>query len=123
MARINAIRRENPALQTNEGLRFHDTGNDMLIAYSKVTEDWSNALLMVVNLDPAHVQSAMVEVPLDLFGLERDHPYEVDDLLTGARYVWNGPRNYVELHPDQIPAHILRIARNVRSEQDYDYYV
>jgi starch synthase (maltosyl-transferring) len=123
MARINAIRRENPALQTNDGLSFHDTGNDVLIAYSKVTPDLSNAILMVVNLDPVHVQSGMIEVPLDSFGLDPGHPYEVDDLLTGSRYVWNGPRNYVELNPHELPAHILRIARNVRREQDYDYYL
>jgi starch synthase (maltosyl-transferring) len=123
MATINRIRRENPALQTNDGLTFHGTGNDLLIAYSKVTPDQSNALLIVVNLDPVHVQSGMVDLPLDALGLDPGHPYEVDDLLTGSRYVWNGPRNYVELNPDVLPAHILRIARNVRREHDYDYYV
>jgi starch synthase (maltosyl-transferring) len=123
MASINRIRRENPALQTNDGLTFHGTGNDLLIAYSKVTPDQSNALLVVVNLDPAHVQSGMVDLPLDALGLDPGHPFEVDDLLTGSRYVWNGPRNYVELDPQVLPAHILRIARNVRREQDYDYYV
>jgi starch synthase (maltosyl-transferring) len=123
MGRINAIRRENPALQSNEGLRFHDTGNDWLLAYSKVTADLSNAMLMVVNLDPTHVQSGMVTLPLEELGVASQYQYEVDDLLTGARYVWTGPRNYVELNPGGLPAHILRVARNVRREQDYDYYV
>lgn len=122
ITRVNAARRDNAALQTNEGLRFHDTGNEQLIAYSKTTEDLSNALLMVVNLDPVHVQSGMVELPLEDLGIDRNIPFEVDDLLTGARYVWTGPRNYVELNPHTLPAHILRLARNVRREQDFPYY-
>jgi starch synthase (maltosyl-transferring) len=122
ITRVNAARRDNAALQTNEGLRFHDTGNEQLIAYSKCTEDLSNALLMVVNLDPVHVQSGMVELPLEDLGIDRNIPFEVDDLLTGARYVWTGPRNYVELNPHTLPAHILRLARNVRREQDFPYY-
>jgi starch synthase (maltosyl-transferring) len=123
MASINRIRRNNTALHSNEGLRFHDTGNDLLIAYSKTTEDLSNAVLVVVNLDPVHTQSGMVDLPLDTLGIDPQFPYEVDDLLTGSRYVWNGPRNYVELNPHALPAHIMRITRNVRREQDYDYYV
>jgi starch synthase (maltosyl-transferring) len=75
-----------------------------------------------VNLDPVHVQSGMVELPLEDLGIDRNIPFEVDDLLTGARYVWTGPRNYVELNPHTLPAHILRLARNVRREQDFPYY-
>ena len=45
------------------------------------------------------------------------------DLLTGARYLWQGAQNYVELNPAFIPAHILRVRRHVRTEQDFDYYL
>ena len=37
IAVVNRIRRENPALQSNERLRFHRLDNEQLIAYSKVT--------------------------------------------------------------------------------------
>ena len=30
-------------------------------------------------------------------------------MLTDARYAWRGARNYVELRPDELPAHVLRI--------------
>jgi hypothetical protein len=30
------------------------------------------------------------------------------DLLTGKQFTWQGPRNYIELRPDEMPAHILR---------------
>ena len=56
-ARINRIRRENKALQRDLSLRFHDIGNEQIIAYSKQTEDLVNVIVVVVNLDPHHVQS------------------------------------------------------------------
>jgi starch synthase (maltosyl-transferring) len=35
----------------------------------------------------------------------------VTDLLTGARYGWRGPTNYVRLDPNTLPAHVLRVER------------
>ena len=56
-------------------------------------------MLMVVNLDPHRVQSGWVEVNLDALGIEPGAEYEVHDLLSDARYLWHGTRNYVELNP------------------------
>ena len=109
IAVVNRIRRENPALQSNERLRFHRVDNDQLIAYSKVSEDSSNRILVIVNLDPRNTQSGFVEVPMEQFGLAPDASFEVEDLLTGARYAWRGSRNYVALNPGNMPAHILRV--------------
>ncbi|HET7418772.1 MAG TPA: alpha-1,4-glucan--maltose-1-phosphate maltosyltransferase, partial [Candidatus Dormibacteraeota bacterium] len=71
---VNRIRRENPALQTDRGLRFHLTENDQLLAYSKSTPDHANVILTVVNVDPHHVQRGMVSLPLDDLGIEPDRP-------------------------------------------------
>jgi starch synthase (maltosyl-transferring) len=109
IADINRIRRENPALQSNGRLRFHPVDNERLIAYSKMTQDASNRILVVVNLDPRGTQSGFVEVPMEEFGLAPDASFEVEDLLTGARYAWRGSRNYVALSPEKMPAHILRV--------------
>ena len=106
---VNRIRRENPALQRNERLRFQRLDNDQMIAYSKVTEHPPNRILVVVNLDPRNIQSGFVEVPMQEFGLAPDAEFEVEDLLTGASYRWRGSRNYVELNPEKLPAHILRV--------------
>ena len=51
-----------------------------------------------------------MHVPLDVLGIEEHEPYEVEDLLTGARYTWRGARNYVRLDPAHEPAHVLRLA-------------
>jgi starch synthase (maltosyl-transferring) len=123
IARLNAIRRENPALQANERLAFHRIDNEQLLAYSKANEDLSDVILVVVNLDPHHVHSGWLELPLDLLGLPAREPYQAHDLLGGGRYLWHGARNFVELDPRSAPAQIFRIRRRVRTERDFDYFL
>jgi len=123
IARVNRIRRDNPALQGDRDLRFHAVDNDKLICYSKTAEDLSDIVLVVVNLDPHHRQSGWVELPLDMLGVKDEQPYQMHDLLTGSRFIWNGTRNYVELDPQTSPAHIFRLRRRVRTEHDFDYYM
>lgn len=120
---VNRIRRENPALQSDRGLRFHPTENDQLLAYTKSTSDLADVVLTVVNLDPRHTQSGMVTLPLDALGLDGDRSYQAHELLSGARYLWNGPRNFVEINPHAIPAQIFRFRRRVRSEHDFEYFL
>ncbi|MEO8287169.1 MAG: alpha-1,4-glucan--maltose-1-phosphate maltosyltransferase [Chloroflexota bacterium] len=122
VSRLNSIRRENMALHSNESVRFYQTGNDAIIAYSKTTEDLSNVILTVVNLDPDHMQSGVLELPLEELGIDPVQPYQVHDLLTDNRYIWSGSHNYVELNPNPLPAHVFRVRKRVRSEQDFDYY-
>jgi starch synthase (maltosyl-transferring) len=108
IARVNAIRKENRALQSNERLRFHLIENDQLICYSKRTANYDNLIVTIVNLDPHWPQSGFVELPLNELGIDIRHPYRMVDLLTEQRYTWQGPRNYIELRPSEMPAHILR---------------
>jgi starch synthase (maltosyl-transferring) len=121
--RVNRIRRENPALRGNGGLRFHAVDNDQLIAYSKATSDHQNMIVTVVNLDPRHLQRGWLELPLGEFDLPKQGSYQMHDLLTGARHLWHGARNFVELDPKFAPAHIFRLRQRVRTEQDFDYYL
>jgi starch synthase (maltosyl-transferring) len=123
IARVNQIRHANPALESNERLRFHPIDNTQLIAYSKTTEDLANIILVVVNLDPHHTQSGWLDLPPDYFGLDPHQAFQVHDLITDSRYLWQGARNYLELDPHSMPVHILRIRRRVRSERDFDYFM
>lgn len=123
IARVNQIRRENLAFKSNDGLRFHQTENEQLLAYSKSNADGSNQLLIVVNLDTRYTQAGFVNLALDQLNLDPTQAYQVHDLLSDARYLWQGSRNYVELNPQVMPAHIFAIRRKVRTEQDFDYYL
>ena len=120
---VNRIRRENPALQSNERLHFHATDHEQLICYSKSTADGSNVILVVVNLSPHHSHSGWVHLDLGSLWLDKDHPFQVQDLLTNTMYRWDGSRNYVELNPHSVPAHIFLVRRWLRREQDFDYYI
>jgi starch synthase (maltosyl-transferring) len=45
------------------------------------------------------------------------------ELLTGARYLWHGARNFVQLDPTSVPAQIFRVRHRLRREQDFDYFL
>jgi starch synthase (maltosyl-transferring) len=122
ITRINRIRRENAALQNDSSLVFHETDNPNLVCYSKSSEDGSNILIMVVNLDWAHTQAGDVILNLPALGLAPTRPFEMEDLLSGSRFLWQGGGR-VELTPMSLPGHILRVRRWVRTERDFDYYL
>jgi len=107
---LNTIRRENPAMQRNESLHFHPNGNAEMLVYSKSTPDFENTILVAVNLDPRNEQITMTNLDMEKLGLEPDAAFEVEDLLTGARYAWRGSSNYVALRPE-VTAHVLRVVR------------
>jgi starch synthase (maltosyl-transferring) len=123
IARINKIRRDNPALQSDRSLRFCTVDNDRLIAYIKSDAASKNIILTVVNLDPYNSQSGWVDLDLGALGIAGDRPYQMHDLLSDQRYQWQGGRNYVLLNPQNMPAHVFRVRHLLRSEQDFDYFL
>jgi starch synthase (maltosyl-transferring) len=120
---LNRIRRENVALQSDWNLQFHRVDNESIICYSKSTEDRSNTIVVIVNLDPHHTQAGWVELALPGRDFETDRPYQVHDLISDARYLWHGARNFVQLDPNASPVHIFRVRRKVRTEHDFDYFL
>jgi len=108
IARVNRARHKYVALQSDHTLHFHPTSSEQLICYSKSGSD-GTAILCVVNLDPINPRSGHVQLDLDVLGLSAAKPFEVHDLITGARYMWHGPSNYVELNPYVVPAHVFRV--------------
>jgi starch synthase (maltosyl-transferring) len=122
VARVNEIRRRNPALQHNATLRFHAVDNERIIAYSKTAtrpfdergggqpgDAAPNVVLVVANLDFVHVQTGWTQLDLSQLGLESDVPFEMHDLVTDARYRWQGPRNFVQLDPGAVPFHVFSV--------------
>jgi starch synthase (maltosyl-transferring) len=112
IAQVNGIRREHAALQSDWSLRFHPTDNDSLLCYSKRVEGGNadgDCVLVVANLDTANAQSGWVDLDLADLGLEPTVKFTVRDLLSGASYQWQGPRNYVLLDPAEAPAHVFHL--------------
>jgi len=121
--RINQIRRDNPALQHTSKIAFYPVDNQELICFGKWDEEGTNVVIVLVNIDPFHAQSGWVELPLDELALDPKRPYQMHDLLSDNRYLWHGARNFVELDPKLITAHIFRLRRRVRTERDFDYFL
>ncbi|MEO5308956.1 DUF3416 domain-containing protein [Corynebacterium sp. c3Ub_189] len=103
---LNQIRRDNPALQQLRTLRFHDTDNEAIIAYSKADPATGNVVLVVVNLDPRNAQEATVTVDMQAIGRHPGESYTVQDTITGSAYHWS-ERNFVRLEPLRDVAHVF----------------
>ena len=104
IGRLNHVRRENPALQRLDNLRFLETENEALVAYAK--REGSNVVICVVNVDVAWAQAGVCHVPYDL-GVPP--AFVVTDLLSGDRFDWHVGGNYVRLDPGERAAHLLRV--------------
>ena len=118
ITRLNQIRSTEPALRNLSSLRFHPVDNDLMICYSKISDDRRNVVLAVVNLDPERTQWGWVRLDLGILGLAEDIPFIVQDMLGGAEYVWQGERNYVELTPETRAAHVFRVIHPQRAMDD-----
>ncbi len=123
ISRINRIRRENPALHSNDRLRFLPIANDQMLAFAKTSADAANVVITVVNLDPDHVQSGWVHLDPSSIGVEQGDAFQVHDLLSNQRFMWQGEHHFVQLDPHASPAHIFVVRRRSRSERDFDYFI
>ena len=111
IALLNQVRRAHRALQRFDNVLFVRTENENLLAYLKRDPAGEDDLLVIVNVDPARAHEGVVDIPLAFLGLADDAAYGVEDLLTGAQYVWRGSRNYVRIDPAWQPGHLFRIRR------------
>jgi starch synthase (maltosyl-transferring) len=111
IARLNAVRRENPALHWLRNLRFHDVDNEAVLCWSKRDTDTGNTVLVVCSLDSHNVHWANTSLDMPALGFDWHERMTVRDELTGASFIW-GQHNAVRLDPSGEPAHVLTVQRN-----------
>lgn len=116
---VNKIRHDNPALHELKNLHFIDTQNDQVLAYYKMSNDKTNVIMVIVNLDPYNTQESFVQVPHHAFGIGASENYTVTDLLSGQTFIWRGAQNFVKLDPYIEPAHIFKVTKWKHYEEDY----
>ncbi len=107
--RVNEIRREHPALQSNTGLTIQRIDDEQLIAFTKRTDDRSDRILAIVSLDPATVHRGTLDLDLADLWLDPSRPFEVEDLLAGDVTSWHGAQHEIEIDPTGVPARILHL--------------
>lgn len=106
---LNKARKENASLQSTWNLQFCFIENPNLLAYLKATDDLSNIILVVVNLDPNSRQSGFVQLPLQKLNLKDRINIKLHDLVTDEHYTWTQEWNYVELDPFKMPFHLFKL--------------
>ncbi len=123
IARLNRIRKENPALQETNNIRFFEVDNDQLLFFGKIGSGLADTILVVINLDPVHMQSGWIRIPIGELGIDPYQPFLGDDLLGDEKHIWYGERNFVQLNPHVLPAHIFKLRKRIRRETDFDYFM
>jgi len=109
IARLNQIRRANPALHGNRGLEFLNAFDDSVLYYARTSRDGRNALLVAVNLDPHRAVEAEIEIPLWRFGLPDQASLGAEELMEGRKLVWHGKRQRIRLDPARMPFAVWRL--------------
>jgi len=109
VTQLNGIRRRHPALQRLRNVVFQGSANPAMLAFTKATDDRSDVVLVVVNLDPWSSQETTLDLDLAGLGLPRERPYMAFDELSGQSFPWQGPHPYVRLDPAAMPAHVLSL--------------
>jgi starch synthase (maltosyl-transferring) len=109
MSLLNKIRKENAALQSTWNIQFCSIENNQLIAYVKSTDDLSNIILTVVNLDPTGKQSGYIQLPKEILKLSDKVNVKLHDLVTDEHYTWTQEWNFVELSPGKMPFHLFKL--------------
>ncbi|HLT75592.1 MAG TPA: alpha-1,4-glucan--maltose-1-phosphate maltosyltransferase, partial [Ohtaekwangia sp.] len=106
---VNKARQEHPSLQSTWNIRFCFIENQNLLAYVKATDDRSNIVLVVVNLDPHARQSGYLQLPKDYLGLGDHINIKLHDVIMDEHYTWTQEWNYVELDPYKMPFHLFKL--------------
>ncbi len=110
ITQLNAIRRRNPALHTQGGLRFLSADNQSILYFCKATADRSNILLIAISLDPFNAQEADITLPMWQFDLPDTAAIGVHDLVQDLSFTWQGISQHIRLTPERVPYAIWRLS-------------
>jgi starch synthase (maltosyl-transferring) len=110
IAKLNRIRKANPALQSHLNLRFYPAHHDQVLLYGKMPPDRGDMVLAAVNLDPFHAHEATIEVPLWEWNMPDGASVAVCDLMRDVDFVWYGKLQRIRLDPAELPFAIWRVA-------------
>lgn len=117
---LNKARKEHPALQEYDNLEFYEAENSHILFYGKSLNN--DHILVVVNLDPFRKHHSFIYVPINKYGIKPEETYQVEDLITGQKFLWKGEKNYIELDPQVEPAHVLHLKKWDSNETKFEYF-
>jgi starch synthase (maltosyl-transferring) len=83
ITRLNKIRRDEAALRENAPVLIERTEDPFLLAWTRYEPSTKNHVLIVVNLEPAHPRTDIVQLGDETFGKNPPVDLTVTDLLSG----------------------------------------
>ena len=104
-SKVNKARKEIPALQRTNNIRFCNVENDQLIAFCKFDGDKSR-VVVVCSLDSQQPQSGHVHLAPWMLGMPDGSNFRLRDALSGQVFDWYGEHHFVALTP-QHPYHLF----------------
>jgi starch synthase (maltosyl-transferring) len=110
IAQLNDLRRRHRAFANLRGTYLHPSDNPSVIAYSRVSDDLRDVVLVVVSLDPWSLAETVLHLDQRAFvgtGLDVSTLSGYDE-LSGERYLL-GAHPYIRLEPPRRVAHVLDI--------------
>ncbi len=105
---VNRLRRRHPAFWRLRNIELHPSDNPAILAFSKVSDDGEDALIVVVNLDPQNAQETVLHLDPQAVGKEAGRPFYVTDELSGELYLWDA-HPFVRLEPWRRVAHVCHV--------------
>ncbi|QOT81905.1 alpha-1,4-glucan--maltose-1-phosphate maltosyltransferase [Cupriavidus basilensis] len=117
ISRLNAIRASHPALQNHLGLRFYHASDDAVLYFARfvpritgpagsaerATSFGDDVLLAAISLDPRAARESAIELPLWEWGLPDHGALDVEDLMHGRCFTWQGKNQHIRLDPYSLP--------------------
>lgn len=94
IARLNHIRRANPALHSHLNLKFRQADSEQVLYYSKFSPEHASYILAAVCLDPHRPHHTLFDLPLEELGVAPGQPLEAEELMRGTRLTWHGRRQH-----------------------------
>lgn len=103
--KVNKARREIPALQRTNNIRFCHIENDQLIAFCKY-DGRNSRVLVVCSLDSQYAQNGQLHLAPWMLGLPDGSSFRLKDVFTQQTFEWHGEHHFVSLTPQQ-PYHLF----------------
>ncbi len=97
IAKLNVIRRANPALHSHLNLRFLPGSDPDILVYAKSVP--GNIVVVAVSFDPHNARETDIVVPADLWDRSIDMALTGTDLLAGHDFPWRTGQTHIGLNP------------------------
>ncbi|OFZ22159.1 MAG: hypothetical protein A2X94_08890 [Bdellovibrionales bacterium GWB1_55_8] len=115
IAKLNQIRKENPALHRTGGVRFIESPDPRIVCFIKQTPDRSNTIFVAANLDFESTRSGKVQLPMESLGFTVERPATAEDLSSGKKLKLEKGAFDIKLDPASVPVSIFRLTQQPAS--------